>query len=138
MRLIALLALVFGLNLSLSASAQEARFDPRGCPPVHCSESGWIYDDSSTSHATTWLHGLGRTPRLVQLMFSPDPKTQWVVPINWSWVYQNSGNPVSIEMSNREVKIQIWNGAPLHGRWDAETGQWTRYTEGYWKIVVYR
>jgi hypothetical protein len=138
MRLLKILILIAGILMPAIATAQGARFDPAGCKPRVCSESGWIYDDNSTSHTTVWRHDLGVTPRAVSILFSPDPSQRTVMPVQWSWTFQNSGNPVSIEMTRRAVRMHIFNRAPLHGVWDPGTGQWTRYREGYWKIIVYR
>ena len=119
------------------ASAQSARFDPAGCNPRNCAESGWLYDDAGADHTTVWRHGLGTTPRAVSILFSPDPDQRRVMPVFWSWTYQNSGNPVSVEMGRRTVRLHIFSGAPLHGVWRPKTG-WESFREGYWKFIVYR
>lgn len=112
-------------------------FDREGCYRPYCSETDWIYDDSLTSHRSSFPHNLGVTPRAVSILFTPDPSQGKVMPVMWSWVFQNTGNPVSIEMDSRAVYLHIYNGAPLHGFWDAEIG-WQKYNEGYWKIISYR
>ena len=132
-----LLILLAATLLPGLASAQGVRFDPAGCHPRNCAESGWLYDDARSDHTTVWRHGLGTTPRAVSILFSPDPDQRRVMPVTWSWIYQNSGNPVSIEMGRRTVRLHIYNGAPLHGVWRPKTG-WERFREGYWKIIVYR
>ena len=129
--------LVLALLLPGLATAQAVRFDPRGCNPLTCSESGWIYDNNATDHVTTWRHDLGTTPRAVSILFSPDPQQRRVMPVIWSWHDANAGNPVSIEMGRRSVRMHIHVNAPLHGHWTADTG-WQHYKEGYWKIIVYR
>lgn len=131
--LIALMAMV----QSASAQGRGALFDPAGCNPRVCSESGWIYDDNRTSHTTIWRHDLGVTPRRISILFSPDPDQRRVIPLAWSWTIDSSGNPTSVEMGRRAVQLHIWNGAPLHGVWRPDTG-WEKYSEGYWKIMVYR
>ena len=136
MKLFRILAMI-GILIPAIATAQGAYFDPRGCDPRTCSESGWIYDDASGAHTTVWRHGLGSTPRAISILFSPDPDQRRVMPVIWSWDNRFSGNPSSVEMGRRAVRLHIAGGLPLHGLWTPEKG-WTRFNEGYWKIIVYR
>lgn len=129
--------IILALLLPGLAAAQGVRFDPRGCNPVNCSESGWIFDDNASDHTTVWRHDLGTTPRAISILFSPDPGQRRVMPLTWSWHDTNAGNPVNIEMGRRAVRLHIHRNAPLHGLWRPETG-WTHFREGYWKIIVYR
>ena len=130
-----LLALI--LIVPVSAFAQGARFDNRACDPSFCDESGWLFDDNATDHVTIWRHKLGVTPRLISVMFSPDPAQRRVMPVIWSWHDANAGNPVSITMGARAVRLSIHKNAPLHGLWTPEA-RWERFNEGYWKIIVYK
>ncbi|MEM7057320.1 MAG: hypothetical protein AAF557_07020 [Pseudomonadota bacterium] len=136
MKLLKVLAL-FGILMPALAQSQGVRFDPRGCDPRFCSESGWIFDDNFSKHVTTWRHGLGAVPRSISILFSPDPNKRRVMPVMWSWVHSSTGNPIAIEMGRRAVRLSITNGTPLHGHWTPEEG-WKRYREGYWKIIAYR
>ncbi len=136
MRFLKFLTLI-GILMPALAQSQGVRFDPRGCNPLTCSESGWIYDDNSSDHTTVWRHDLGTTPRAISILFSPDPNQRRVMPKTWSWHDQNPGNPVSIEMGRRSVHLHIHKNGPLHGLWRPDTG-WTHFREGYWKIIVYR
>ena len=132
-----LLILLAALVLPTTASAQGARYDGGGCKPRLCDESGWLFDDNGTSHTTSWRHDLGAIPRRVEIHFSPDPADGTVYPLMWSMTSDSTGNPISIDMDRRFVRLHIYNGAPLHGVWTPQT-QWKKYREGYWKIIVYR
>lgn len=136
MKLLKILALI-GLLVPTLAMSQGARFDARGCNPLTCSESGWIYDDNSSDHTTVWRHDLGTTPRAISILFSPDPNQRRVMPKIWSWHDENPGNPVSIDMGRRSVRLHIHRFGPMHGQWTPTTG-WQSFNEGYWKIIVYR
>lgn len=137
MRFLKILALI-GILFPALALSQGARFDPRGCNPAICSESDWIFDDNSSDHVTTWRHDLGATPRSISILFTPDPGQRRVMPVIWSWHDANAGNPTSIEMGRRVVRLSIHRNAPLHGLWNIEEQRWTHFKEGYWKIIVYR
>lgn len=116
---------------------QGPRFDPATCDPWLCTESGWIYDDTSTDHTTVWRHNMRWTPRKITILFSPDPEAGPVYPLMWPWQWQTTGNPQGLEMDNRAVRMHIWSGAPLHGVWRPGQG-WSKWHQGYWKIIVYR
>ncbi|MEM9540660.1 MAG: hypothetical protein AAGA60_14300 [Cyanobacteria bacterium P01_E01_bin.42] len=96
-------------------------------------DSGWLEENNGSSHTLTVAHGMSKTPRYVEIVFSPDQETAY--PINWSWSVPNSGNPVTISVDDTSVKMAIWSGAPLHGVWDSEK-KWTTYTEGYFRIFA--
>ncbi len=134
---IAILVLALAVPAAQAQGRAAPRFDPGACEPGFCAESDWIFDDNRTSHTTRWRHGLRSTPRFVMVMFSPDPDNGPVYPVMWSLGSQSTGNPGGIELTNRMVLLQISHTIPLHGIWKPETG-WKRYTEGYWKIIVYR
>ena len=119
------------------ASAQGPRFGYEGCDPRVCSESDWIPDDNKTNHVTVWRHDLGATPRAISLLFSPDLSRGRVYPKVWSWHDPKAGNPVSIDMNRRTVRLFIHTSGPLHGVWRPEHN-WKLFREGYWKIIVYR
>ena len=132
-----LIVFLFGLILPLNAWAQGVRFDSGACNPRWCDESGWLFDDNSSDHTTSWRHNLGVVPRSVEVLFTTDPGQRRVAAVNWSWRHDLSGNPVSIEMSRRAVFLHISKNSPLHGVWRPEGG-WQRHSEGYWKIIVYK
>ena len=69
----ALVLFLIAFLMPAHVPAQGAYFDPSGCNPRNCSESGWIYDENSRDHTTVWRHNLGSTPRAVSILFSPDP-----------------------------------------------------------------
>jgi len=137
-RPLAMLALALALLAPALAGAQSLRFDRGACAPDFCSESDWIFDNNATDHTTTWRHGLRTVPRQISILFTPDPSGRRVIPVIWPWHDAKSGNPVSIEMNQRVVRLHIHNRVPLHGFWDANDQSWTYYNEGYWKIIVYR
>lgn len=130
--------LFFALLLPGLAAAQGVRFDRNGCPPSICDESGWIFDDSASDHVTAWRHTLGVVPRRISILFTPDPNGRRVMPVQWSWHDGNSGNPISVEMGRRAVRLIIHRNVPLHGLWNVDQQRWVQFREGYWKIIVYR
>ena len=137
--LTAALALILALSVVQTATAQDRppRFDPAGCAASFCTESGWIADDNDSNHTITWRHRLRVTPRMVSVLFTPDPASGSAYQVDWSMGPTTSGNPVSIEVSNRWVRLHISGNLPLHGVWSPET-DWVLHGEGYWKITAYR
>lgn len=107
---------------------------------IPTSDAGsWVYDDSSNSHTLQIRHGLTRVPNLCVVWFSPALVSDMQVLVSWSWIWTNSGNPVTISADSLHVTLEIFYGAPLHGLWKATTpttGTWTNYSSGYWRVVT--
>ena len=90
------------------------------------------------SHETVFQHSLGIAPTDLTLWFTPtlvEGEAEQVHPVAWSWHYANSGNPVSIMLSNEEIKLTIWGGSPLHGFW-TPAGGWQKFKTGYWRVIA--
>ena len=101
-------------------------------------DSGWVADDRATNHRTVFTHNLGTFPTRITLLFAASSNPSVVYPITWSWIYNYSGNPVTIAMTESQVIVHIWSGGPLHGVWDGSTGQWTSYDSGYWRVLCWK
>lgn len=119
---------------ALEKSAAATPFSPETQADY---DSGWVLDSNSSSHRTEFKHGLGYVPRRTSILFSPEPGGLRVWPLTWSWNSGNSGNPVSISMTDKYVFLEIWYRAPLHGVWEADAG-WTSYTSGYWRVFLWQ
>jgi hypothetical protein len=98
--------------------------------------SVWVKASNSQSTILRFLHGLPAAPTSVAVWFSPDEKGAVSYPILGFWGVGQTGNPVTIRVDQEAVELHIWQGAPLHGVWDAKTGQWTEYTDGYFRVVA--
>jgi uncharacterized membrane protein len=108
-----------------------ARF-ARAAPGTYISP--WEKDSNHSNHTTTFRHGLGVIPTSVLILFSVDQKT--VYPLQWSWEPGSTGNPVTIAIDNETIILHIFSGQPLHGVWDAHKSAWTKYSDGYWKVIA--
>ncbi|MEM4987648.1 hypothetical protein V8G57_09645 [Collimonas sp. H4R21] len=97
-------------------------------------DSGWVAANNQTNQNLSFTHGLGRSPTLVTVLFSPDQENSY--PLQWSWNSQNSGSPVSIWFNDLTVQCSIFNGAPLHGAWSGVTAQWTSWSTGYFRVFA--
>jgi len=96
--------------------------------------SEWRPDSSPINHLVVFEHSLGRIPTSLLILFSNNLETAF--PLQWSWEAASSGNPVTISMDSRTITLQIFGGVALHGAWSANTGAWTRYTSGYWRVIA--
>jgi tetratricopeptide (TPR) repeat protein len=101
-------------------------------------DRGWRADNRSTNHRTVFTHDLGIVPSRVTILFSPTAPHRTVYPLLWSWTATFSGNPVTVELSATQLVLDIWSGAPLHGIWRGDLGQWTYYDSGYWRVLLWR
>jgi hypothetical protein len=99
-------------------------------------DSGWTYDDNSSLHIKSFEHNLDQIPSQIVIWFSPDKET--VYPKYWSWHTTLTGNPVTITMDSKFIKLAITTGGPLHGAWDPGTNRWSKFRGGYWRIFAYR
>ena len=102
-------------------------------------DSGWQKDNNGRNHSTSFRHGLGTTPRLVEIFFSPTGDTSQAYPLRWSWSLGTgfSGNPVTIKYTTEQIVMHIYAGAPLHAVWDANSNEWDGYTTGYWRVIAW-
>jgi hypothetical protein len=99
-------------------------------------DTGWQCTDNATNHKLVMKHGLGSTPRFYTLYFSDTADSSVVYPLDWSWGTDASGNPVTIAISTEAIILNIFSGAPLHGIWDANNGQWSKFTSGCFRAFV--
>jgi hypothetical protein len=99
------------------------------------SESSWTKDDNSSSHQTIVLHNLGKLPDTVTIYFVDQVGSGNISLVQWSWDPGYTGNPCTIQVNRDAVILNIDKGRYLHGRWNPDNGQWTRYTEGFWKVI---
>jgi len=97
--------------------------------------SDWHYDTNKTNHNVVFEHNLGKVPSAVSVLFSLDP-TKTVYPVQWSWLYNSSGNPVSIWMDAKTISLSVSSYFALHGWWDGQTAQWTQTNSGYWRVIA--
>jgi hypothetical protein len=70
------------------------------------------------------------------IYFSPGGDGSVVYPLNWTWTWQSSGNPVTVEVTQNKINLHIWAGTVLHGVFDASAVAWRYYNEGYWRVVT--
>jgi len=96
-------------------------------------DSGWISDNNNTNHNVVVNHNLKAIPTKLEVVFSTDQQT--VYPLNWSWYWDCTGNPVTISMTNSTITMAIFSGAPLHGVWTSDS-KWKKYSTGYWRIFA--
>lgn len=99
-------------------------------------DSGWQLANNFSNHMIAFQHNLASIPSQLLIVFSPDKQTTY--PLNWSWGSSSSGNPVTISTTDSQINLAIFAGAPLHGVWDPTNGQWTKYTQGYYRVFATR
>jgi hypothetical protein len=97
-------------------------------------DSGWHYD-TSHNHTLEFDHKIGYIPGNLVVLFTVDKET--VYPITWSWLPDHSGNPVTISMDNKRIRLAIYKGVPLHGVCEIP-GPWKFYRSGYWRIFAWK
>lgn len=107
-------------------------------------DSGWVADNSATDHYTTFNHNFGDFPSRTEIWFATSNNPTVIYPINWSWIYNYSGNPVTISMTTTQVRFSIvasdtgW----LHGVWEPNrslpNAGWTFYGSGYWRVKCWK
>ncbi|WP_081472949.1 hypothetical protein [Burkholderia ambifaria] len=112
-------------------SSQPAGFDSR-----FEYDSGWELTDNQTERNLRFTHGLGVSPSDISIFFSPDQEHSY--PVIWPYLYDHTGNPVSIEVTATTITMGIWSGIPLHGTWDGQRRLWTLWTSGYFRVFASR
>jgi hypothetical protein len=129
-------------SAALSQTAKPAFISPGddtafcGQGGVQCFDSGWVAAVNSTNHTVTIPHNLGTTPRFIAIYFSPTGDDSNVMPVIWPWSAGNSGNPVSIGMTDKQFHLEICSCAPLHGYWTGGSAVWTSYASGSFRIFA--
>jgi|GEM_PF-6715885 len=100
-------------------------------------DSGWVHDQKQqTNWSVAVNHNLGVLPSLLTLWFSPDGGLR-AYPVQWPWSSTESGNPVTIEITDQQIILHEHFGTHLHGTWSPAT-DWKFYDEGYWRIFAWR
>ena len=99
-------------------------------------DSGWVNANNRSNNAMPFSHGLGVTPSQISVLFSADQETAF--PVLWPWSNGDSGNPVTIGMNDRTIRLEITSGSPLHGAWSAATGKWTKWTQGFFRVFAWK
>lgn len=97
--------------------------------------SRWEQASNQNSHPVVFEHNLGVIPSLITVLFSADKQT--VYPLTWSWLREASGNPVTISMNHKVIRLEIYDGVPLHGVWTPKD-DWSLYKEGYFKAFAWK
>lgn len=107
-------------------------------------DSGWVADNSAMDHYTTFNHNFGDFPSRTEIWFATSNNPTVIYPINWPWIYNYSGNPVTISMTTTQVRFSIvasdvgW----LHGVWEPNrslpNAGWTFYGSGYWRVKCWK
>ena len=142
--LLAIIAAGLAVGATSAGAAPKTKIMKAGSPPspvtalpANCTATPWALDNNSTNHVTALPNTLGKTvPSAVTIYFSPGGDSSLAYPVEWNWGSASAGNPVTIEMTANRINLHIFSGAPLHGMWDAQSGQWRVYTTGYWLAVT--
>lgn len=101
-------------------------------------DSGWVADNNATNHKTTIAHNLGVFPSKVTIWFAANNNPTTVYPLKWFHLRTVSGGPVSIEYTRTAIILNVFNGQPLFGVWNGTTTAWTSYTNGFWRVKVWK
>lgn len=115
-------------------------FEARSCGwfVARCFDSGWFAADTKRSQNLRVAHGLGATPGRMQLWFSPNAQGEPAHATEFNWPSPPSGNPVSVWVDSKNVVVAITGGTVFRNVYDGDTTVWTRYDEGYLRIVAQR
>jgi hypothetical protein len=110
--------------------------DLKLAPNSHCEFLPWKLDNNSTNHVTSWDHSRTFPVASVIVYFSPGGTPAAMFPVSWSWSIEVTGNPVTIELTEKKLNLHIYSGAPLHGSWNGFSSGWSIYSSGYWAAVL--
>jgi hypothetical protein len=112
--------------------------DPAFCGShgAQCFDSKWVAATNGSTKALVIPHNLGTTPRFVSIFFSPTGDDSRVFPLTWSWSAGSSGNPVTIEVTDKQVLLHIYADNTLHGVFDANSGNWHTYSTGSFRVFA--
>ncbi|MBG1247592.1 hypothetical protein DF122_29795 [Burkholderia pseudomallei] len=112
-------------EISSSPSAFSTRF---------AYDSDWVAANNSINTSLIFKHNLKCIPYPLCLFFSPDQEA--VYPLIWNYYGPNAGNPVSIKLDQTKVTLSIGSGIPLHGYFDPQTGGWTYWRSGFFRVTI--
>ncbi len=101
-------------------------------------DSGWVADNHTPDHYTTFNHNFGDFPSKTEIWFATSNNPTVVYPVSWPWSWNYSGNPVTISMTTTQVRLAISAVSCLHGVWEPGAVQWTYYYSGYWRVKCWR
>jgi hypothetical protein len=122
------------MDTNLVYTQSEKSFEPAAFDSKFQYDSGWQTADNQINHNLLFAHKLGVTPSQISVFFSPDQETSY--PLLWSWSSASSGNPVSIWTDAKTITISLFSGAPLHGNWNGQTGSWTNWNSGFFRVFA--
>ncbi|AGK51356.1 MULTISPECIES: hypothetical protein [Burkholderia] len=97
-------------------------------------DSDWRPADNTINTSLIFKHNLKCIPYPVCLFFSPDQEK--VYPLIWSYYGPTSGNPASIRIDETKVTLSISSGIPLHGFFEPQTGGWTYWRSGFFRVAI--
>jgi hypothetical protein len=100
-------------------------------------DSGWVADNSDSHHKKSFLHSLKALPAQVTIYFSPNADQGPFYLVGYDWAPAESGNPVTVEVTENEIILHIVHGWPLRGLIVPGTTEWSRWTSGYWRVIVF-
>ncbi len=98
-------------------------------------DSGWVADNTTDDHLTTFSHQLGVLPRRTELFFatSSSPASIYSRSIN---TYGLS-NPVTVRLTSSTVIFTIKTGTPLFRYYNETTYAENTYNTGYWRLLLW-
>ncbi|KQO59035.1 hypothetical protein ASF22_22535 [Methylobacterium sp. Leaf87] len=133
---IGLAVLLVGSLIAVAVLSLRSAQTTCGPMSTRCFDSGWQPVSNKTTTAYFFRHKLGIAPRTLSIWFSPTATGETAFPLLWKFQRNEAGNPVSIEARADLILLNIWNGVPLFGSYDASTDRWTTYTDGYYRVVA--
>lgn len=100
-----------------------------------CADSGWLPASSASSNTLSFDHELGVEPSQVSVFFRHSLQDPELYSVTRSWAQADNGNPVTIVVTRRAVRLNIVGGMPLHGTW-SPGGGWKKGQTGFFRVFV--
>ncbi len=109
-------------------------------------DSGWLAENNTTNHFTTYNHNLGVYPSKIQVWFSPtSPPSGWVSPMGVDQMSYPQGagynykNPSAIIVNTTQMILGYYYGAYLFVNYGAPTvNTWYTYNSGYVRVMLWK